>query len=259
MPALLTSASAPPSFSSARATSSAALSDAARSATWVITVRPSAASLFPRALRGSSSTSTSSNAALRGASSMAIACPSPLAAPVTITTRPSRSLGGGPALAIAIAPLSVCSGADRGTCKPGSSEYKIQTRRVQPSCTEGDLEARVAIWACRRRHETRRGRHGMKVTHLGHACLLVETGNARILIDPGAFSEGFAGLDHVNAVLITHKHFDHFEPAAVSALMDADPEATLIVERSTANEVPKSVDTARMQVVSPGDMFAVKG
>ena len=99
----------------------------------------------------------------------------------------------------------------------------------------------------------------MKVTHLDHACLLVETGNARILIDPGAFSEGFAGLDHVNAVLITHKHFDHFEPAAVSALMDADPEATLIVERSTANEVPKSVDTARMQVVSPGDMFAVKG
>jgi len=99
----------------------------------------------------------------------------------------------------------------------------------------------------------------MKVTHLGHACLLVETGNARILIDPGAFSEGFAGLDHVNAVLITHKHFDHFEPAAVSALMDADPEATLIVERSTANEVPKSVDTARMQVVSPGDKFAVKG
>ena len=99
----------------------------------------------------------------------------------------------------------------------------------------------------------------MKITHLGHACLLVETGDTRILIDPGAFSEGFAELRPVNAVLITHKHFDHFKPAAVSALMDANPQATLIVERSTADEVPESVDTARTQVVSTGDKFDVKG
>jgi L-ascorbate metabolism protein UlaG (beta-lactamase superfamily) len=98
----------------------------------------------------------------------------------------------------------------------------------------------------------------MKITHLGHACLLVETGNARILIDPGAFSEGFAALQHINAVLVTHKHFDHFEPAAVTALMDASPEATLIVERSTADEVPQSVDTARTQIVFSGDKFDVK-
>ena len=137
---------------------------------------------------------------------------------------------------------------------------------AQLSCTIGDLvDAMVAPCARRRRatrHETRKTRKDnrrMKITHLGHACLLVETGDTRILIDPGAFSEGFAELRPVNAVLITHKHFDHFKPAAVSALMDANPQATLIVERSTADEVPESVDTARTQVVSTGDKFDVKG
>jgi L-ascorbate metabolism protein UlaG (beta-lactamase superfamily) len=99
----------------------------------------------------------------------------------------------------------------------------------------------------------------MKITHLGHACLLVETGDARVLMDPGTMSQGFAELQDVSAVLVTHKHFDHFDAPQVSALMDANPEATLIVERLTADEVPASVDTGRMRVVSPGDTFDVNG
>jgi L-ascorbate metabolism protein UlaG (beta-lactamase superfamily) len=98
----------------------------------------------------------------------------------------------------------------------------------------------------------------MKITHLGHACLLVESGDARILIDPGTFSEGFAELGDLHAVLITHKHFDHFDTARIGPMMNANPEATLIVERSTADEARESVDTARTQIVSSGDKFAVK-
>ena len=31
----------------------------------------------------------------------------------------------------------------------------------------------------------------MRLTHFGHACLLVETGSARLLFDPGVLSDGF--------------------------------------------------------------------
>jgi L-ascorbate metabolism protein UlaG (beta-lactamase superfamily) len=31
----------------------------------------------------------------------------------------------------------------------------------------------------------------MRLTHLGHACVLVESGGSRLLIDPGVYSSGW--------------------------------------------------------------------
>jgi L-ascorbate metabolism protein UlaG (beta-lactamase superfamily) len=66
----------------------------------------------------------------------------------------------------------------------------------------------------------------MKITHFGHACLLVETGDARILVDPGTMSKGFDELRDLHAVLVTHNHHDHFDKQQIGTLMDANPEAT---------------------------------
>lgn len=97
----------------------------------------------------------------------------------------------------------------------------------------------------------------MRLTHFGHSCVLVETGDAQLLIDPGAFSEGFERLEQLDAVLITHKDFDHFVPDTIDALMRANTQATLVVEPATADEVPESVDAARRQVVSSGETFSI--
>ena len=35
----------------------------------------------------------------------------------------------------------------------------------------------------------------MRLTKFGHSCLLVEDGGARVLLDPGSFSEGFETLE----------------------------------------------------------------
>src|SRR4051812_20211773 len=88
----------------------------------------------------------------------------------------------------------------------------------------------------------------VKLTHLGHACLLVETG-ARLLVDPGTMSD-FAGVRDLDAVLVTHQHRDHLDVTRLAALLAANPGASLVVDVDTAATVaglPEHV------VVEPGD------
>ena len=50
-----------------------------------------------------------------------------------------------------------------------------------------------------------------QVTHFGHSCVLLDTGAARLLIDPGSFSTGFEHVTGLDAVLVTHQHPDHLD------------------------------------------------
>ncbi|MEW1953207.1 MBL fold metallo-hydrolase [Terrabacter sp. NPDC080008] len=77
----------------------------------------------------------------------------------------------------------------------------------------------------------------MRVTHLGHACLLVEAADRRILIDPGSFSSGFEELTGLDAVIVTHNHFDHFDPERVAALLRANPTASVHTDPLTAEKL----------------------
>ncbi|MFD5824601.1 MBL fold metallo-hydrolase [Lentzea sp. NPDC060358] len=91
----------------------------------------------------------------------------------------------------------------------------------------------------------------MQLVHFGHACVLVESGSTRILIDPGTFSAGFEGLTDLDAVLITHQHFDHIDSERLPALLEANPQAQLIVDEGTAPDVQNAT------VARPGDVFKV--
>ena len=75
----------------------------------------------------------------------------------------------------------------------------------------------------------------MRLTHLGHACLLVEIADERILIDPGGFTPGLEALRGLTVVVVTHQHPDHLDQERFPGLVHANPGARVLAD-------PGSVD-----------------
>lgn len=63
----------------------------------------------------------------------------------------------------------------------------------------------------------------MHITKLGHSCLLIEEGRARIMIDPGVWSEGHTKIEGLDAIFITHKHPDHVDPESLKKILTKNP------------------------------------
>ncbi len=84
----------------------------------------------------------------------------------------------------------------------------------------------------------------MRITHFGHACLLVESGATRVLIDAGSYSSGFEGLTALDAVLITHSHPDHIDGERLTDVLEANPQARLLVEPETTTDYGFSTGAA---------------
>jgi L-ascorbate metabolism protein UlaG (beta-lactamase superfamily) len=97
----------------------------------------------------------------------------------------------------------------------------------------------------------------MQLTHLGHSCLLLEAVGQRVLVDPGTFS-AFDDVADLDAILVTHQHFDHLDLDRLPALLDrnqgavihADPETVKILADKQISAHPTVAD----QSFSLGDL-----
>jgi L-ascorbate metabolism protein UlaG (beta-lactamase superfamily) len=97
----------------------------------------------------------------------------------------------------------------------------------------------------------------MRLTHIGHACLLLEADGARVLIDPGAFTHGFVELTGLDAVFITHAHLDHYDAERLPQLLEANDGARLVAEPEVSAELRRTgVDVVALH---PGESTSVGG
>lgn len=73
----------------------------------------------------------------------------------------------------------------------------------------------------------------MKITKLGHCCLLIEENNVRILTDPGSWTvEIHAKIENLDFILITHEHGDHVHIDSLKETLQKNPLAKIITNTS---------------------------
>ena len=97
----------------------------------------------------------------------------------------------------------------------------------------------------------------MRLTKLGHSCLLVEEGGARLLLDPGTLSQGFEELEGLTAVLFTHQHADHLDQRRLRGLLDRNPGARVICDPGSAE--PLGQAGVEVEVVADGQELDAGG
>ena len=89
----------------------------------------------------------------------------------------------------------------------------------------------------------------MRITKFGHAGVRIEHDGRAVLIDPGVFTQE-ESLDGVDAVLVTHEHPDHYDPARLR--LTSAPVFTIeAVARRLRQDAPDVAE--RLTVVRPGD------
>lgn len=98
----------------------------------------------------------------------------------------------------------------------------------------------------------------MKITRLGHACVLLE-GSKTVIIDPfitdnPAASVALDGIPKLDLILVTHDHYDHIGDAKVLASRD-EAEVIAIHEIATSEDFKKLTATA----MNIGGTYSSKG
>lgn len=75
----------------------------------------------------------------------------------------------------------------------------------------------------------------MKITKLGHCCLLIETKGKRILTDPGSYTlEAHSKLENIDFVLFTHEHQDHYHSDSLKLILKNNSQAVVFSNNSVS-------------------------
>jgi len=94
----------------------------------------------------------------------------------------------------------------------------------------------------------------MKIDKIGHCCLLIEDEGVRMLTDPGMFTTAQNELKGIDAVLVSHEHYDHIHIDSVKAILDKNPSARIL----TNTAVGKLMDGAGIGYELIGDGESTK-
>jgi len=96
----------------------------------------------------------------------------------------------------------------------------------------------------------------VKITKLVHSCLLVEIDERVILIDPGQWSwesglVDLSALTHLDLMVITHEHADHFHPALIHAVVEKFPRVRIVANEAVANRIKAAAIKTKVLASDP--------
>lgn len=98
----------------------------------------------------------------------------------------------------------------------------------------------------------------MKITKIGHCCLVLEVEGLKIMTDPGVFTaERHIAEEGIDLILITHEHTDHLHVESLKAVLEKNPDAHVICNAAVAKLLSKQgIESTH---ISGGEHAEVKG
>lgn len=97
----------------------------------------------------------------------------------------------------------------------------------------------------------------MKITKLGHCCLIIEINGTRILTDPGAYSTLQNEVKNIDYILITHEHQDHFHIDSLRRVLSNNLNAEIFTNSSVGKLL--EAENILYKRISYGESETVKG
>lgn len=96
----------------------------------------------------------------------------------------------------------------------------------------------------------------MKITKLGHCCLVIEENGVRIMTDPGAWTTVQNEVKNIDIILITHEHADHLHMESVKTVLQNNPKAVLITNSAVGKIL--AAENIQHEILEHGGSNVVK-
>lgn len=97
----------------------------------------------------------------------------------------------------------------------------------------------------------------MNITKYEHACFTVEQDGKLLIVDPGAFTTDIGAPENVVGIVVTHEHADHFDPAALGAIIAHNPDAVIVAHENITRQFGDQNETLPYNTVGTGDKVSV--
>ncbi len=92
-----------------------------------------------------------------------------------------------------------------------------------------------------------------------HATFVMQWNGKTVYVDPVGGAKAFAGLPRPDLVLVTHGHFDHFDPATLEGLVPAASRARIVAPKEVAEKIPQGPLKEKTTILANGEKAEVDG